>query len=218
MKIYLVVLVGFLILGVSIYIYIQRPNAALSENDAVGDACQVEQYGSESEVAVSDLVGYKDLRPKGISDEYWSRITQEYERRKACNVPVTFYGKIVDQLGEPVTGAVVHVRIGGYEEDVKKLFVERGSSTKEVVLERTTDSQGRFQVSGVKGYVLRLRSIESEGYISPETFKSYSYMDDSKHLHPFRPDRLKPEVYKLWKKQGGGAIFGQEGNPCKGCF
>jgi hypothetical protein len=100
--------------------------------------------------------------------------------------PLDFYGKVIDQLGAPITGVKVNARVGLYVS-----FTRSGG--KDFFTE--TDSTGRFSFVGIRGagagFVLK-----KEGYIYDQRSPSSSRPND------YVPNVDKPVVFTMWKLQG----------------
>lgn len=105
--------------------------------------------------------------------------------------PIVFYGKILDQKGDPVADALVNfgVRINNGAEST----VKRGQVT--------SDANGAFTISGYKGESLGL-GVEKRGYtwVSMDGSGIYSKLwPEDERAHP---DPNNPTIIKMWKLQG----------------
>ena len=100
---------------------------------------------------------------------------------------IDFYGKVVDQHGQPIAG--VHVK-----GSILLVVSPISSANKEVVTE--TDSEGKFQFVGLHGadfgLILQKAGYESNGR--------------SKWSAAYKPDPNNPVVYTLWKLKGAEPI------------
>jgi len=107
-------------------------------------------------------------------------------------VPLSFYGRAVDQDGAGVDGATVTLTYTHFDLTVPQYhFLGEGSRSMK------TDQQGFFTVSGIKGYGLAIK-VSKEGYLaSKRNFPGANYVHVAK---PFSPDLSKPVVYLLRKK------------------
>ena len=77
------------------------------------------------------------------------------------NQPIEFYGQVVDQDGNPLSGA----RMKGLTLHVKVIVPAPWGDKDEITpIEKTTDSAGRFEVNGISGRSLEIDSIQKEGY------------------------------------------------------
>jgi len=124
------------------------------------------------------------LEPKAI------QIQQILEGR---NVPINFYGKVIDQDGNDLPN--VHIRLNVQQ----PYFVPATYSTEANYqkLERITDSKGYFSLENVKGASLAIESVEKEGYrLSSKTKNIYAYGDAPQ---PHHPDSQNPVIIKMWK-------------------
>lgn len=112
---------------------------------------------------------------------------------------IEFYGRAVDQFGEPVPAANVEGAV----------LVNTGSRGGQMNRQTTTDAQGYFQFSGFKGQDLGI-TISKEGYEYRRLNSSFSYSyfeaDHKRHI----PDPKKPVVFVLWKKQGAEPLIHYE--------
>ena len=104
---------------------------------------------------------------------------------------IEFYGRAVDQFGEPVVAAEVKGVV----------IVNTGTRGGEMHRQTTTDAQGYFKFSGFKGQDLGM-TISKDGYEYRRHDSSFSYSyfeaDHTRHI----PDAKNPVVFILWKKQG----------------
>jgi hypothetical protein len=107
------------------------------------------------------------------------------------NVPITFYGKVVDQDGKPLAGAKVSLVV------VTSHFAENRTDKEPVALE--TDQIGNFTLTGFTAYAIDEISIQKHGYeLSQKVKRGYRFgaiPDD------YKPDPANPVVFKVWKHQ-----------------
>jgi hypothetical protein len=116
---------------------------------------------------------------------------------KIENVPISFYGKVVDQEGKPVIGAKVSFDF------IISHMAENRTETTPMIMQ--TDQDGRFLMTGVTGYGIDKVSIEKEGYeLSPKTSTGYVF-----GFNPdYKPNPNNPMVFKMWKKRGKEPLVG----------
>jgi len=118
-------------------------------------------------------------------------ISTEAELRTPENVPITFYGKVVDEDGKPLAGAKVSLVV------VTSHFAENRTDQEPVALE--TDQSGNFTLTGVTAYAIDEISIQKHGYeLSQKAKRGYKFgsiPDD------YKPDSANPVVFKMWKHQ-----------------
>lgn len=114
---------------------------------------------------------------------------------KEGNVPIEFLGQVVDQENHPIEGVKVkaHSR-ETYEEEPGR------AGTKWPTMEIMTDSDGMFRISGLRGDVLGIDSIEKDGYeLTKKGELSFSY-HSGEIGRSYVPDLSKPVIYRMWKK------------------
>jgi len=139
----------------------------------------------------------------------WTWKARWYIKKKAeyANVPIAFYGRVIEQDGTPVGSANVLVEVG--------LFESRPLSNKDPVTSRTiaatTDTNGYFSLAGLNGKYLQVRAISKEGYHSDlkvaRTF-SYSPSYDIRERH--FPDPANPVLFYMWKRGATESLIQRE--------
>lgn len=114
---------------------------------------------------------------------------------QANDVDIVFYGRLEDQSGSAVSGAVVS--FGIQYENPNARGIRRG----QVV----SDDNGFFTVSGYKGANLTIMPKKA-GYALATTGASFRYSQ----IEPgyFVPDTNNPVVIKMWKLQGTVPLAG----------
>jgi hypothetical protein len=119
---------------------------------------------------------------------------QTEDPHKTGNVPITFYGKVIDQNNQPVPDVRVEVRIlEGYEKSPGE-YKQKVDNTSLV-----TDVGGQFVLDNVNGSYIEFNSIAKDGYqLSPRQTKANYLYYPSK----FHPDVNNPVVFKMWKQTG----------------
>jgi len=117
-----------------------------------------------------------------------------------------YFGKIIDQHGEPVVGAKVQMEIGYYP------FIPNGNfypSYRKRVVE--TDAEGKFSIMGEKGESFSFDLIEKEGYEIDRTgfggaILSRGGVELLKRIS--NPD--KPVIFHAWKKSEAEPLIHNE--------
>jgi hypothetical protein len=111
--------------------------------------------------------------------------------------PITFYGKVIDQYGNPVVGADVRGNVS-----ISKAWMDQKWDEHFT----TTDGSGLFQFTGLRGQELVV-SPKKEGYEykSNNSVFAYSSLTAEKERH--RPDSAVPVVFKMWKQQGAEPLI-----------
>lgn len=121
-----------------------------------------------------------------------TRPEQEAKFLAAFAAPITFYGRVIDQYGAPVSGASV------------KLSANDKPWGDGSTFQRVSDTNGNFSISGIKGLSLFV-DVTKEGYYrspekrgSPASQGGFSYGKNSGDgIH--QPRRDKPVIFLLYK-------------------
>jgi len=144
----------------------------------------------------------KSASPSGQRDEVHRRETVAKIMTVLAN-PIEFYGKVVDQNGDPVSEA--NVDYGTIDR-----FDANGSNYR-----GRSDEDGNFSISGIKGAVLTV-GVQKEGYYNihgkSDAAFAYGVGPDATRKEP--PTKGNPAVFVLQKKglaeplirAGGGQI------------
>jgi hypothetical protein len=133
---------------------------------------------------------------------------------------VNFYGRVIDQNGNPVAGAIVPYELGG-----SALGGSNGAGR------RITDINGEFQIAGRKGSSLLLKTVKHPdiefGYSIPGDSSKTTYPDskvDEMYVFGFQPDRgahevlwsdtslENPYVFKAWRIDGSSGYVAKNLN------
>jgi hypothetical protein len=107
------------------------------------------------------------------------------------NVPIVFFGKVVDSSNKPISGVKIkyHIRRAGILDVV-------GSIQEDIFKETAISAaDGIFEISGATGMTLTVEGMEKNGYdLYPNQKLAYSYSGTSL-IH--RPTRDKPEIFVM---------------------
>ena len=111
---------------------------------------------------------------------------QQAELLELFNTPINFWGKVVDEKGNPIPNATVELGTADRP-------WETGSS-----YERTTDSNGLFAITGVKGLSISVDVSKGGYYKTSHSRGQFSYAQPSGNKGPLpMPDN--PIVFELRK-------------------
>jgi hypothetical protein len=119
------------------------------------------------------------------------------ERNKA----ISFWGQVLDQNGQPISDVLITIQVRHWHynppADLDSDFAKH---------DLTTDTDGKFEITGVNGDVLELEGMTKEGYrLSPKTPHSLGTSGGSLE---------KPVIFKMWKESAneplisGNHVFG----------
>lgn len=104
------------------------------------------------------------------------------------DVPIAFYGLVVDQDTNGLANVKVDVEITQWNIDTPA-----ESALKIAYLARQTDADGRFEVSGLDGHTVIIKNFTKEGYEPERWRREYGVYDA-------RAGSVgQPMVFRLWK-------------------
>lgn len=131
--------------------------------------------------ATPDLSIYK-TDPKWI----WWNEQMERDRDFEWKMPISFYGKVVDEGDRPVAQASISFMWTDMSPE--------GTSTAEAL----SDASGQFSLTGVRGKLLQVR-VQKDGYYpyqkNPLGFEYAAFFEP----HYYQPDAKNPVVFRLRK-------------------
>jgi hypothetical protein len=129
----------------------------------------------------------------------FAQLDDEFHGRQ--NATINFYGKVVDQDGNPLEGAKINIDIivGEWRvvpENSSQTFV--GTRIDKLTVQSGSD--GAFHLLDFTGHGIEIKSVKKDGYrLSLKAVRSYAY---SATAEPFHPDANNPVVFRMWKSQG----------------
>lgn len=154
----------------------------------------------------------KAARPANVSTESWAIYAAELEESAKDNGDVVFFGKVVDESGNPLPRVTVTWELLGKRSSLAEVM-EKGSK-KEAFFENwsidekgeaVTDADGRFGITERRGTALSIIDFKLEGFVYDKKgqwhfkFGSDAYLargNSIRHL----ADPEKPVVYVMRKK------------------
>lgn len=129
------------------------------------------------------------------------------EAAEAANQNVVFYGKCVDQDGNPIPDVRVTAKITKMRKSMISVVINESFKYHEN-LTTSSDENGRFSFVE-KGSYLVLEDIEKEGYLAARgASRSYSFgriLTGATMAGIHQGDPLNPVVFTLWEKGEGSA-------------
>ncbi len=128
---------------------------------------------------------------------------QMKELIKAADVPINFYGKVIDQNGKSVEDAQVIVHLRHFDPNVALWLM----ATKEIILK--TKNNGNFDVINEKGSHLFVDKVEKKGYeftYDSNTKRGFEYSADLEKDR-FKPDPANPVIFKMRKKESPAFVI-----------
>lgn len=134
------------------------------------------------------------------AENYGGQNNQAQPTGNATDTAIIFYGKVIDQNGQPVAGAKITAGREFFSTNSVRFF---GVET----VKAEADVNGNFVLTGNLIKRLYIRSIEKRCYEAPRSIyeKSFSY-DEGDKDPLFRPDPGKPVLFTLEKKCSPGIV------------
>jgi hypothetical protein len=165
----------------------EKPSASDSASSATAGTQTLAQSPQEESQSPThktiSAIGDQSADPRTMNsnDFYQWWVTQG-------RVPIEFYGKVIDENSNAVSGAGVN-----FTWDEKPMGLEHKTHVTH------TDSEGLFSLHNARGSILEV-AVSKEGYYTPPPgSQGFSYAMEPR----FSPDPLNPIVFKL-KKKGQG--------------
>jgi hypothetical protein len=124
-----------------------------------------------------------------------SRLEKLKQILEQKNIPITFYGRVLDQDGNGIAGVqiVLHVRQWHLDATADPW------GNKFPKFERVTDSNGNFSLENTSGDSLSIESVSKEGYqLSPKAPNGFGYGSENVP-DPIHPDPQNPVIIRMWK-------------------
>lgn len=107
------------------------------------------------------------------------------------NVPIHFWGLVVDEDNVPLPGVKVQTEVRTWGMD--PIGIGSGSFSKQEAL---TGADGRFAIDGGRGDDLQIQSLQKAGYEpEPKVCRGFTYTGSA----PFIPDQNSPVVLRMWR-------------------
>jgi len=122
----------------------------------------------------------------------------------SANQPISFFGKVVDQDNNPIPDVKVTFEIR-YMKEVGPVGIGDTFDYPSTA----TGPDGRFALTGAKGSVMGVKSLEKAGYDSSEKSlrRFFWYWRDQ---NPYRPDSEDPVIFHMWKMAGAERLVKQQ--------
>lgn len=148
--------------------------------------------GNEEDRAASRTRNHSAASPPKLEAHPLSKKEKEEAVKdavKKANVPIRFFGMVIDQDGNPLSDVSLVYRI----QQPRGMWDSHG-----IILTIHTDLNGQFHITGDKGSSLNIQEINKKGYKQAKGQEvTFTYIDNPEI---YKPDQLKPEIYTLIKE------------------
>jgi len=137
-----------------------------------------------------------------MDDRAWKRLIGQAALAKKLNMPIQFYGKIIDQNNAPVSGVDVFISVTANNEQLvedllkakeKGIFLD-SPYIKVTNLALQSDVNGLFCIDNMRGDSLHLEILK-EGYLSLKN-KFYHYEKAKDYAYQRKES---PEIFPVWR-------------------
>jgi hypothetical protein len=116
------------------------------------------------------------------------------------NVPIRFYGRVVDDQGVGVPGVQVSGEVSS--EDPFHVPMPWTSSRRWKAFGASTDDSGNFTVEGLRGMNLFIKQITKRGYTMDLNGRyGFNYASPDGTTPVYRPDPNQPVVFKVVRRE-----------------
>ena len=128
----------------------------------------------------------RDARNAALSAKKWA------QSEALLQLPIEFYGRVVDQNGVGVPDATVHISVIDKRDKPGSQYV------------KSADKLGNFSISGIKGYSFGV-SVERANYYTVEGAQrkvgsDASFENNPDDINRYIPDKANPVVFRLHKQ------------------
>ncbi len=107
---------------------------------------------------------------------------------ESLNKPIDFYGQIIDQDGNPISGVKVKATVRHIKVIIPTAW---GDEDQIIPIEKETGLDGRFEINGVTGVNgFNIESIQKDGYEVEPGLRTYRAVGSSLE---------QPVIFKMWK-------------------
>jgi len=192
--------IGLLALAAILFCLWPRGRPVAQSHDS--NSTTAENDGKQAPSWTGRLPAPRSLKkPDDVSEEDWNTFLRNRAIAEASNQRVLFYGKVLDQNGDPVVDATVRATSTARAGVAEALASGKGQKHKE--LAATTDAKGCFNLDGGRGFGLHIQKISKEGYVlKPYSASQFIYgqlLRDPSSSRFHHPDPTKPVVFHMWK-------------------
>lgn len=191
--------VGLLLTGVLVWHLSrnQSPSAleqtlSQADGDKPGDEESVTRQNSEKPASSEEKRVDKPAITSSNSPSAFVGEAQMKEIVEAKNVPIDFWGRIIDQDDNPIAGVRVVMRVRHWE-----FIPAAGPTSTSPKVEVLSNSDGRFEWHGQTGDSLAVEAVDKPDYkLSPRAPSGFSY---GRSPEPFTANPSQPVIIRMWR-------------------
>ena len=176
-------LIALLVLGITVlirYFIFSPTRMPTSQAELAGQKTVVNQEGMHGTSASAN--------PEGSG----KRLDQADRK---LNVPIKFYGRVVDQDGRGISGAVIHFSILGIHAFPGSIIGNDYNKIGQV----TSSNEGAFEIGGETATSMSIDKIDKAGYRQPKQLRgTFGYAGNP---NPFQSNNKEPVTFTLFDER-----------------
>lgn len=142
---------------------------------------------------VTDKEKVEDISPEEVLAAS-PKLQKRKQMQQAANREMNFYGKVIDQYGDPVPGAQIEYSYAYYPDLILPTFSWAIRQEK-----TSSNANGMFQITGKNGVHLTVKQLEHPDYII-RSHNTFQFRPRSVGDMPFTSDPANPVIFHAWKK------------------
>jgi hypothetical protein len=128
---------------------------------------------------------YPPKTDREIAQWEWIKHISDLDPSYNWKMPITFFGKVVDEFDQPIHGASAFLMWTISQETPSRTIL--------------TDERGHFEINNIVGKMLTVRVNHTNYYGSKNSYQVFEYANFM-HLNFHSPDSNNPVVFQLKKK------------------
>jgi len=162
-----------------------KPASAKQSNDQLNVASRMEAAtNNAAQTTPHPAPATNPVSAATSNAEPSAAIVRKY--MESQNVPVEFYGQIVDQDGHPLSDVKVQAHVRHWNVVTPIAFGAEGRS---IPITKETDTNGRFEINGETGDAVTMKSFQKDGYEAEPTQLNYGSSAGNFQY---------PVIFKMW--------------------
>lgn len=206
--------VSLTLVGVGILVWLKDRREATPSASKTAAATSVGAQSARQSPPVLPARSASSTVQQGTLSE---KLSPQERRREIVNAweqarekEVEFWGKVIDQHNEPVTGVTVTATVTTHQ-----ILPPNYKPQPTTIYSATTDAAGLFYIKARAGRGFTIETMERLGYIlSPELQKRrgnlFGFNYDQLDPTSFRPDHGAPVVFHMWKVGAPALLIAHE--------
>ncbi len=196
--------VGAVIILILLLLFWPRSNAPLAGNQPLGSPTN-EQASIQSPVKTARIEtrGVPQTYPTSPVSNTAQRQAEEAEKKELWRTPIVFFGKVVDENNQPITGVHIDYGANTLDETLTSEARNEGSTT--------SDTTGLFKISGIRGRSFVLELSRLGYYNSVSNPPAFDYADELKIGNSVPDTKERAMLFHMHSKGNPVALIERSG-------